>query len=122
VQWRAPYSHTGWTKLHTDTIIDPFCGYGSVLAIANEAGLHSVGVDKSRTRCRRAERLSAVGFRTVRTPSARGRHGRPSAQALNAASGLAVANITLAANTGTHTESGADDDTDTDAHDQASVA
>ena len=37
-----------------------------MLAIANEAGLHAIGVDLSRTRCRRAERLTASGFRASR--------------------------------------------------------
>jgi SAM-dependent methyltransferase len=35
-------------------IIDPFCGYGTVLAAANYMGLHAVGVDISPRRCRRA--------------------------------------------------------------------
>ena len=48
--------------------MDPFCGYGSVLAIANDAGLHAIGVDLSRRRCRGAARLTAAGFRSSGWP------------------------------------------------------
>ena len=41
----------------TRTIVDPFCGRGTVLAVANHLGLDAVGVDRSPSRCRRAERL-----------------------------------------------------------------
>ena len=36
------------------TILDPFCGEGSVLAAANVRGVEAVGVDLSRKRCRHA--------------------------------------------------------------------
>jgi hypothetical protein len=39
------------------TVIDPFCGSGSVLAMANARGLHSFGVDHSRSRARQAAEL-----------------------------------------------------------------
>jgi hypothetical protein len=39
------------------TILDPFCGVGTVLAVANALGLGAVGVDKSRKRCEQARRL-----------------------------------------------------------------
>lgn len=44
---------------HTQTrrVIDPFCGLGSILAVANEFGLDAVGVDLSAKRVRKARRL-----------------------------------------------------------------
>ena len=41
----------------TRTVVDPFCGYGTALAVANALGLDSVGVDLSARMCRRARRL-----------------------------------------------------------------
>jgi hypothetical protein len=41
----------------TRTIVDPFCGFGTVLAVANLLGLHSVGVDLSARMCRKARGL-----------------------------------------------------------------
>lgn len=41
----------------TRTIVDPFCGWGTVLAVANALGLDAVGVDLSSRMCRRARRL-----------------------------------------------------------------
>ena len=38
-------------------VFDPFCGHGTVLAVANEMGLDAVGVEISRKRCRAALRL-----------------------------------------------------------------
>lgn len=38
------------------TIVDPFCGHGSVLAAANALGLDAVGVELSRRRAARARR------------------------------------------------------------------
>lgn len=40
------------------TIVDPFCGYGTVLAVANNFGLNSIGIDLSAKRVRRAFRLT----------------------------------------------------------------
>lgn len=37
-----------------DLVIDPFCGKGSILAVANEFGLDSLGVELSTKRCRDA--------------------------------------------------------------------
>jgi hypothetical protein len=45
-------SHT-----ETRTIVDPFCGEGSVLAVANELGLAAIGVEISRRRAQRARSL-----------------------------------------------------------------
>lgn len=39
------------------TIIDPFCGKGSVLLAANYVGLDAIGVDISATRCRNAKSM-----------------------------------------------------------------
>ena len=41
----------------TRTVVDPFCGRGTVLAVANRMGLDAVGVERSRRRVRYAERL-----------------------------------------------------------------
>jgi hypothetical protein len=41
----------------TRTIVDPFCGFGTVLAVANALGLDSVGVDLSVRMCRKARGL-----------------------------------------------------------------
>ena len=42
----------------TRTIVDPFCGYGTVLAVANAIGLAAVGVDVSSRMARRARTLT----------------------------------------------------------------
>jgi len=42
----------------TRTIVDPFCGYGTVLAVANALGLDAVGVDISSRMARRARTLA----------------------------------------------------------------
>lgn len=41
----------------TRTVVDPFCGHGTVLAVANALGLAAVGVELSRKRARRARGL-----------------------------------------------------------------
>jgi hypothetical protein len=41
----------------TPTVVDPFCGHGSVLAVANELGLDAVGVELSQKRARKARKL-----------------------------------------------------------------
>jgi hypothetical protein len=45
-------SHTA-----TRNIVDPFCGWGSVLAVANQLGLSAVGVELNRRRARKARQL-----------------------------------------------------------------
>ena len=40
------------------TIFDPFCGVGTVLAVANTLGLDAVGVEKSKKRCEQARALT----------------------------------------------------------------
>ena len=41
----------------TSTVVDPFCGKGSALAVANKLGFDAIGVDLSRSRCRSARNL-----------------------------------------------------------------
>jgi hypothetical protein len=45
------------------TVVDPFCGAGTMLAVANAHGLDAVGVELSRKRAERARRLRAAGDR-----------------------------------------------------------
>lgn len=45
------------TRTNTRTVIDPFCGHGTVLAVANALGLDAIGVDLSKRMCQRARRL-----------------------------------------------------------------
>ncbi len=45
-----------WTP--TRTVVDPFCGHGTVLAVANELGLDAVGVEIAGRRVRRARSLT----------------------------------------------------------------
>ncbi|HEY3494604.1 MAG TPA: DNA methyltransferase [Polyangiaceae bacterium] len=40
----------------TRTVVDPFCGQGTVLAAANALGLDAIGVDRSVRACRAARR------------------------------------------------------------------
>lgn len=49
----------GRDQVAATTIFDPFCGVGTVLAVANGLGLRALGVEKSKKRCERA-RLLAV--------------------------------------------------------------
>ncbi len=39
------------------TIVDPFCGHGTVLSVANQLGLHAIGVELSRKRAEKASEL-----------------------------------------------------------------
>jgi len=43
--------------LNASTILDPFCGVGTVLAVANAFQLGAIGVDLSRKRCAQARQL-----------------------------------------------------------------
>lgn len=40
------------------SILDPFCGVGTVLAVANLLGLSAIGVERSAKRCEQARRLT----------------------------------------------------------------
>lgn len=40
------------------TVFDPFCGVGTVLAVANTLGLDALGVEKSKKRCEQARQLT----------------------------------------------------------------
>lgn len=42
------------------TIFDPFCGVGTVLAVANILGLDALGVEKSKKRCEQARLLTVA--------------------------------------------------------------
>ncbi len=42
----------------TRTVVDPFCGLGTVLAVANSLGLDAVGVELSRKRAQRSRALA----------------------------------------------------------------
>ena len=39
------------------TVFDPFCGVGTVLAVANAFGLSALGVEKARKRAEQARQL-----------------------------------------------------------------
>jgi hypothetical protein len=41
----------------TRTVVDPFCGWGTVLAVANALGLDAIGVDHSARMCKKARLL-----------------------------------------------------------------
>jgi hypothetical protein len=49
----------------TRTVVDPFCGHGTVLAAANELGLNAVGVDLARKRAKIARTLSVLELRAA---------------------------------------------------------
>jgi hypothetical protein len=51
-----------WLRLETAarTIVDPFCGHGTVLAVANELGLDAIGVERCARRCKKARTLRLV--------------------------------------------------------------
>ncbi len=51
----------------TRTVVDPFCGHGTVLAVANELGLAAVGVELSRKRAEKAQELAMKDLR--KTPA-----------------------------------------------------
>jgi hypothetical protein len=49
-------------------VVDPFCGEGMVLAVANSMGLLATGVERSNKRCRTARRLRIERDELVREP------------------------------------------------------
>jgi hypothetical protein len=56
----------------TRTVVDPFCGHGTVLAVANFVGFHAVGVELGGKRARKARalRLDSEGELTFVQPDA----------------------------------------------------
>lgn len=44
------------------TIVDPFCGHGTVLAVANELGLNAVGIEHKLKYSKKAESLDVKNF------------------------------------------------------------
>jgi len=44
----------------TRVVVDPFCGRGTVLAVANDMGLDAIGVDISSKRCRSARKMTTA--------------------------------------------------------------
>jgi hypothetical protein len=54
----------------TRRVVDPFCGWGTVLAVANALGLDAVGVDISVRMCRRARALQVDLSRDRASPPA----------------------------------------------------
>jgi hypothetical protein len=55
----------------TRTVVDPFCGHGTALVVANELGLEAIGVELGRKRAEVARQLTAPGLRLER-PGRRG--------------------------------------------------
>lgn len=49
-----------YLRAHTDSrvVVDPFCGQGTVLAVAESMGFESIGVDLSARRCKSARSLT----------------------------------------------------------------
>ena len=45
------------TQTPTRVVLDPFCGWGTTLAVANALGLDAIGVDRSASMCRSARTL-----------------------------------------------------------------
>ncbi len=64
----------------TRTVIDPFCGHGTVLAVANELGLEAVGVELGRKRAKIARNLAAPGLKLVRPGTRRAPAGDSDAE------------------------------------------
>jgi hypothetical protein len=52
-------------------VIDPFAGHGTVLAVANEMGMNSFGIELSRKRCRTASTIRVLN--SDDSPSSYGR-------------------------------------------------
>jgi tRNA G10 N-methylase Trm11 len=44
-------------ETETRVVVDPFCGRGTALAVANAMGFDAVGVDLGAKRCRAARKL-----------------------------------------------------------------
>jgi hypothetical protein len=55
----------------SDVIVDPFCGVGTIIAMANAVGVDSIGIEISDRRCRKARRLSLTKVLHEMKPSLR---------------------------------------------------
>ncbi len=53
----------------TRVVVDPFCGHGTALAVANDFGFDAVGVDLSARQCRAARKLVIAREGEVSSPS-----------------------------------------------------
>ncbi len=47
-------------EVGSHTIIHPFCGEGSMVSVANHIGLNAIGVEKSRKRAEKAQRIEVA--------------------------------------------------------------
>lgn len=54
----------------TRVVVDPFCGHGTLLAVANALGLDAIGVDRSVRCCRAARKLDISLDRPLSRPNA----------------------------------------------------
>jgi tRNA G10 N-methylase Trm11 len=52
-----------WLRDHAraTTIVDPFCGVGTVLAVANQHGLDAIGIEIAASRAEKARDLVLSG-------------------------------------------------------------
>ena len=50
-------------ETETRTVVDPFCGNGTVLAVANALGMDALGVDLNARRCSAARKLTLASAR-----------------------------------------------------------
>lgn len=67
-------------------IVDPFCGHGTVLAVANELGFDSIGIELGKKRAKIARNLVSSGLRLSRpgqTLVSGAHHGPNSASSLD---------------------------------------
>lgn len=55
-------------ETETRLVVDPFCGRGSLLAMANALGLDALGIDLSAKRCRNARSLELTPEGAVKRP------------------------------------------------------
>merc|ERR1712151_149972 len=68
-----------------DTVVDPFCGAGTSLAVGNVLDLHAIGVDISARRVKQASTLDGGALIKAQAEDAKTRAGK--ATALKATAG-----------------------------------